>query len=76
MLAGNVRAFATMGNLMLVLPSRKAQLKKRIIIGNENTINERSTPQLMYNRDKMLKFAGQAPMCANAMLAGRAGKCN
>ena len=23
----------------------------------------------MHNRDKMLKFTGQAPMCANAMLA-------
>ena len=31
-IAYNVRAFATMGNLMLVKPSRKAQLKKRIII--------------------------------------------
>ena len=26
----------------------------------------------MYHSDKMLKFAGQAPMCANAMLAAAA----
>ena len=31
-IAGNVRAFAPMGNSMLVMPGRKAQLKERNII--------------------------------------------
>ena len=42
----NVRALPMLGNLLLVPPNRKAQLKKRKLYENKNIINKRSTPNV------------------------------